>query len=409
MSTKKTITKKKGGRPRTGYLFRRDHSGGVLPIDGDSTCIIWLRYTHAGERVTQTLNTCDADEARRRRGEILAAAPGRSVDRRAYLEGLVRTGEWAKRELLGAEGRSIMIADGWAKFLSSRRRRNPGERTLKEYKTRWGQFAAWCAASGLRTFHDVDVAAAERYVVQLEAPRVVAGKAVDLSGDSVNTHLMCLRMVWGVVTPAAVSPWAGMRSAKGSAGSLWRRLTVLEVQALCRVAEPEYRLLVVLGFTSGLRLVDCALMEWSAVDLELGRLTVKPRKTAGRKRRSAGRGVVQPPILPDLRVLLSAVGSREGYILPAIAARYANGTLGKALAALWDLAGVKATTEGLASFRSLRVTFQSLCDDAAVSRVAIRSVMGHESEAMSDTYSRLDQAAVGKAVGAAIPALGISE
>ena len=61
---------------------------------------------------------------------------------------------------------------------------------------------------------------------------------------------------------------------------------------------------------------------------------------------------------------------------------------------------------GKASFHSFLATFQSLNDNAGVSRVITRSVAGHSSEKMSDHYSRLDVDKAREVLERSIPDLG---
>jgi len=189
---------------------------------------------------------------------------------------------------------------------------------------------------------------------------------------------------------------------KASKTMPYRRLDVAEVRRLHGKAKGNYRLLVALGYSTGLRLVDCALLEWPAVDLAGGFLRVIPRKTANRKRRAEGGGMVTPPILPDVAALLPKA-KRKGFVMPAVAADYQSQTIGGKLAKLFDLAKVKDTTAGRASFHSLRVTWMTLNDEAGTSRIVSRAILGHQGAAMSDHYSRADASKARDAVEKAIP------
>ena len=77
-----------------------------------------------------------------------------------------------------------------------------------------------------------------------------------------------------------------------------------------------------LGIYTGLRLGDCALMDWGSIDLARNRIMTIPRKTA---RHADGKPVVIP-LHPVLAAIIAEVPpeSRTGYLLPVTAKTYAR-------------------------------------------------------------------------------------
>jgi integrase len=393
------------GRQRTGHLYRRDKAGRTHGLDSNPEWNIWLRYTLEGKRVYVNLHTTDVDEAMQRRAENMGAAAGRTKDRVAYLKRLVKLGEQAKVELgISEHVATIPIERAFKDYIASRRRKDHSEGMIEEYLIRWDQFAAW-AKNRAKHIGDVNMKMAEEYARHLEAPRKGAnGKMVDMRANTVNAHLKCLRMIWNVLMAGQPNPWSGLRSVKASTVTPYRRLAQNEVKALYAKAAGEYRLLLLIGYTTGLRLVDAATLRWEQVNLKQGYITVVPQKTANRKTKDE-RGTIRPPIIPILKSALKSSGGSSGYVMPQVADDYAKEKLGKILAKLFADAGVDDNPSGKASFHSLRVTWMSLNDDAGTSRVVSRAVLGHTSSSMSDKYSRLDEKVKREAVAKAIPSI----
>ena len=95
-----------------------------------------------------------------------------------------------------------------------------------------------------------------------------------------------------------------------------RELTVEELTRVCGKLEGEMRLLFALGIYTGLRLGDCATMEWGKIDLARGFLQTNPHKTS--------KTLVRIPLHPTLAGMLSEIPSNEhtGFVLKEIAETY---------------------------------------------------------------------------------------
>jgi integrase len=234
------------------------------------------------------------------------------------------------------------------------------------------------------------------------------GRPLARTAGTLNTHLQLLRLVYRVLDAGWPNPFAGVVSALEADVKHYRRLSLDEIRAIHQLAAGDYRTLIEIGYSAGLRLNDAATLKWEAIDLPARSITVRPRKMA---RRKGAKGLVSPPIVEPLYSTLKAVTvkNRHGYVLKTIGPVYEDRgkrpPINKAIAALFKLAGVKSDAKGQASFHSLRVTWQSLNDDAGTGRPIARSILGHTGPAMSDTYSRIDADAARLAIERAIPAL----
>ena len=181
--------------------------------------------------------------------------------------------------------------------------------------------------------------------------------------------------------------------------------TLDQLRALLRGADEEWRGVILLGYSAGLRLGDAARLRWSNVELAdpVPLLRFHPQKTsrAGAKRRP-----LQVPILPDLEKYLQElpVTSRdpEAPLFPRLARKKVEGRIGlsNTFTRLIDTAGIDNPvlskgrgTKGRAvrrlSFHSLRHTFVSIMANAGISKEVRMKLAGHTSNA-HDRYTHLE-------------------
>lgn len=369
-----------GGTTRTGYFYRR-WRGKHLPASSGINGVIYYAYQVAGKRTVVCLHTTDLEEAKRRATPFLNAVAW--SDRQAYLEAMVRLGDAARAELQAPPADDVIpLASAWDRYVASRRRPASGTRTLAGYRQQFEAFRSW-APQGTHALHQVTPALAERYAYELDGQH---------ASGTVNAHLTTLRLVWRVLLPRAANPWAGVKSSKRDDRTHYRRLTLDEVKRILAVARGEMRTLCVIGYTTGLRLIDAVLLDWASVDIADGIITLTPVKT-----RRTGKSVT----IPIHPMLIDALGhDGTGPVMPGLAARYRSDptSLPKLFAEVLKSAKIEA-----ASFHCFRVTWQTLQDEGGTSRVFARAVLGHSSPSMSDTYSRAEVERMRDSVLSAIP------
>jgi integrase len=181
--------------------------------------------------------------------------------------------------------------------------------------------------------------------------------------------------------------------------------TLDELRALLREASPEWRGVILLGYSAGLRLGDAARLRWSEVELAepVPVLRFYPQKTSGSgpKRRP-----LEIPILPDLEKYLQQlpVTSRnpDAPLFPGLARRKVGGRTGlsntftRLIAAaginnpiLSKGKGAKGRAVYRLSFHSLRHTFISIMANAGISKEMRMKLAGHTSSA-HDRYTHLE-------------------
>ena len=156
----------------------------------------------------------------------------------------------------------------------------------------------------------------------------------------------------------------------------------------------------------GLRLGDCATLQWSEVDLISGIILRIPNKTARRN--------PKPVIVPIHGVLRSILADttkakRAGFVLPETAKEYASrpDNIARALKAHFTVNAITATAGKSddrvraavdVGFHSLRHTFVSLCREADAPLAVVEAIVGHSNPAMTRHYTHVSEQAAVKAI-----------
>jgi integrase/recombinase XerD len=185
--------------------------------------------------------------------------------------------------------------------------------------------------------------------------------------------------------------------------------TPAQVQMLINEATLEWKTCILLGYYAGLRLSDCVMLTWEAVDLAGSRLVVETHKTGE---------TLEIPLHPTLKThLFKLAGDTNGAICPILAAVPVGGRSGlsKQFLAVMRRAGIgndAVDTGGQRqlsrlSFHALRASFNSGLHNKGVDQELRRKLTGHKSDAMNERYTRTEMRTLRDAVNK-LPALKIS-
>jgi integrase len=181
--------------------------------------------------------------------------------------------------------------------------------------------------------------------------------------------------------------------------------TLDELRALLRESNEEWRGVILLGYSAGLRLGDAARLRWSEVELAepVPVLRFYPQKTSGS---GAKRRPLEIPILPDLEKYLQQLPVRsrnpEAPLFPGLARKKVGGRTGlsntftRLIAAsginnpvLSKGKGAKGRAVYRLSFHSLRHTFISTMANVGISKEMRMKLAGHTSAA-HDRYTHVE-------------------
>jgi integrase len=182
-----------------------------------------------------------------------------------------------------------------------------------------------------------------------------------------------------------------------------------QISALVKVAEGDWKGLIVIAFYTGQRLGDCANLRWRDVDLHKRTIRFQAGKT--------GDEVVSMihPQLEEYLLSLPTAKSDDQFVFPTLAQRTVS-PLSEHFRKLLKRAGIaqhviregnKAgrTVYGL-SFHSLRHSFSSILANAGVSEELRMALTGHRSRDVHQRYTHHELKRMRAAVEK-LPALGI--
>ena len=373
--------------------------------------LFMARWIVAGKTYARSTGTHNRREAEAKLAEF--TAPFRLGSEKRTLETFSKRIEGVAAELQEWQEKqpALSLPEGWTEYKKSGARPDSGERTLADYEGYYWGLMKWLKEKRpeRRELREVTPEDAEAYAADLKNTR---------SAGTFNKHIGFFRCMWRVLMDCKAArltcnPWERIQKRKVVPHSR-RELTVEELVRVCSAVSGEMRLLFGLGIYTGLRLGDCALIDWGSVDLARGRITVVPRKTM---RRANGKPVLIP-IHPTLAGMLADVpqGKRRGYVLPGAAAAYNKepSILTNRIQAVFRECGIKtqmAQGEGRKAltdvgFHSLRHTFVSLSANAGAPLAIVQAIVGHSNPAMTRHYFHEQESALAAAV-AALPNVAV--
>lgn len=383
-----------------GYKSCRGKGEGTLKLRGG---IYHAQWTVNGKTYSRSTGTGNKREAETKLKEFVA--PFRVKGEKAILENISVRLQGVQGEIDKAEAQrpALPISAAWETYKKAPNRPDSGERTLAGYEGQFGTFEKWL------NIHYPAITEL-RHVTQVVADEFIGYIGSTRSANTYNKYKTFFRCMWEVLKEVGrltINPWTNIRR-KVDVGHSRRELTVEELHRVVDSATGEMRTLFAIGIYTGLRLGDCALLEWGQVDLARGFISVIPRKTA---RHAHGKPTIIP-INPALSRVLLACESRKGYVLPQTAELYkrrSDGVTYRIQKHFRDC-GIKTVAEktsGMCNrvdvgFHSLRHTFVSLSANAGVPLAFVQAIVGHTNPAMTAHYFHKDENAL-KSATAAIP------
>jgi integrase len=326
-----------------------------------------LEMARGLEKAAREAKLGSLTEARTRAllGEILQGVSGQSLrvfSVREWLENFVKQKRKAKAEKTAARHEQMMIE--FVEFLGPRAERNIAAITTKD----------------ITDFRDVR-------------------HSLGLTPTTVNLDVTVLSAAFAAALRQGlipVNPCAGVEALKDKGQHRKDTFTTEQIGALLKVAEREWKGLILVAFYTGQRLGDCATVRWRNIDLvsEIKAIRFQQEKT--------GEELVSMihPELEDYLLSLPAAQSDDDFLFPTIAkqAQRNISPLSKAFRKLMKQAKiesrkVRAAGEGAVrtvyglSFHSLRHSFNSILANAGVSEEMRMALTGHKSRGVHQRYT----------------------
>ena len=323
----------------------------VWERDGDT-----LRH----RRVERSLATSDLDVARMLEQKLMSDARTASREARGAAKiDAILTGSTVRT--IRTVPRRVKVADAIAR---AERYTALGE-TAKKL---WGRFVR---EGRVKYMDELTPQAALTYLERV-APK--GGKYYNNTRSALNAIYKLLLVDCGM----DASPFANVRSRRVSSLSQ-RPFTSEEYRRILSVAESPWKEAVQIAWFTGLREKDVFTLKWKEIRGDLIRKL--PAKTARFRRE------VLIPIHPALQKVLDNLPRRGERVLGAWSYNPQYIGFRRAFGAILDKAGIHDGKGGRVCFNSLRNSFISRCDSAGIPRHAIRGIVGHVSDDMTDLYS----------------------
>ena len=351
---------------------------------------LYLVTRVGGKSKWVSLHTGDIETAKTRARKLLPPDDSEL----AWLRHLSRLGELANMELRRRSALATLTwGNLWDEFMS--RAAGTISATSEESYERWMRILADAA-------DELGLSPAD--ILRKEACAKIAAK---LMGAYISARRMLVfyRRVWrtlGLDRELWSSADAPVACGTTRAKEHYRRLSLGEIRKvrdLLLQRAPELADMVVLGYSTGLRLSDVAELERSEIETGMRFLNVVPNKT-----RTAKPLPLRIPLTEQARnLILQRLTSPPGgpYLFPT-AARHRPS---RKIAAAFRRCGVFSSGNGRASFHSLRATFISMMDEAGIPPHITDAITGHSGGGMHSRYTQPSAKALLAAVARAIPPL----
>ena len=403
----------KRGHKNGEHGLRRSNGSGTLMKSGKYYYALWYTTDGNGKRKrncvsTKTDNIDDAREFLKKMVKDYAIDDALGERERVAVAVRNSIGKIAvERAEIEDQKPALLLADGWKTYERSVSRPRSGEATFKNYGQWYGLFLSWVNAnhSEVTEMRHVTAAVANEYASHL---------LTRVRGTTFNRHMNALALVWRHVA-ADFNAEAKLKSNPfawdKATGTGIRRVTLShaerphrrrdlnldEIAKLLKEATGELRVLIALGFYTGLRLGDCALMRWEKIDRVNGLVVTRSAKTDEETRTR-----INPALV---KIIEESVKTKRGYLLPEIAALYNGGTTGRVklvrmIHNLFESVGIQTSTqeEGKRArpdcgFHSLRHAFVTQLERVGVSLSERQRLAGHATAAMTEHYTHADGSA----------------
>lgn len=335
------------------------------------------------------------------------------------------------------------IADGWMLFMECPKRpasckRYPAESiprhtTAANYRSYYERFTTWTGQ-----YHP------EARLLSEITPEIAGAfmESIRQCGASgtYNKYLQFFNCFFDILTEAGkypgVNPFRDIDRAAHQYNSK-KPLSVEQIAKLINTAAEDMKLIIALGYFTGLRLGDCCTLQWREIDLLRGVIERIPRKTE-RTIKDKAQGIVKIGIAPYLFELLAAIpeDTRGIYLLPRFAGKYLAGgdqQIIKWISKHFQSCGIEIHRPGTGiqtiidaetgeqrktgcraivevGFHSLRYSYISHNAEAGTPAAVIQRNAGHSNPAMTEHYTRIsDRAAVKYAAALQLPTISADE
>jgi integrase len=296
----------------------------------------------------------------------------------------------------GRVSRSTVTYDQvWGDFAATH---NAKPATMVFYDGHFKMLTRWLAANGCATVGDVTVDKAKAYLRHLDGDESTSGQTVD-------KHMVSLRMIWKTST-GSVGPWEGLKSSRKTPQVRHQPFSEDDLRLVINRADEPLRGLLMLMAYTGARLVDACRMKMISVQWRRGVIEYLPMKTGRRGSNPMMSKVGIHPALTDM--LKARVGELD--VLPywSVMHKRDQSAVVKMVQAHFIACGIETTIEVrgkrqcVYGSHSFRHAVQTMLSNADVHTSVIDVILAHKTPGMGGIYTHVSDKRVIDAI-AVIP------
>lgn len=203
---------------------------------------------------------------------------------------------------------------------------------------------------------------------------------------TVNLYLAKLKSVWSTLAPSSPNPWRRLKvSGRSTPRMDLSEEEFNEVMDEAHKVGGDVEYMFRLAAETAMRLSDCCLLRWEAVDMSRRTINFIPRKLI-----RTGK-TVQIPMSRTVVSLLSAraeSGTQRGYVSPKLASAWSCNFAQRRARRVFTSAGIPPRSGK--SFHSLRVHAITKMLEAGIPLATVQAIAGHASPEMTQHYYRCD-------------------
>lgn len=320
---------------------------------------------------TVNLYTCDLIEARALEAELMAKNKAARMHQRATAKirqlevaaGMRPVEDLPRPIIREQRKRRLKLADGIA---TAEKYRHVSRDSAKI----WNRFVR---DAGCVYFDEVTSDLALAYL-QKKYGGPESGKSFDNNKSALSAIFKFCMVDAGVeLNPFSVIPMRRFKSQHQ------RPFTEEEFRRIYRAAAEPWKTAALIAWHTGLREESVFNLEWGKLDGDV--ITVTPGKTA-----RFGRSV-QIPLHPQVMQRLSELPRVNGKIFGCFKFSMKSSGFRLYFGQLLSSLGITDNEIGIVNFNSFRDSFITRCDEAGIPRHAIRGIVGHLKDEVTDLYS----------------------
>lgn len=233
-----------------------------------------------------------------------------------------------------------------------------------------------------------------KYVSKKIAKEYMISISDKIGGESFNQRLAFYKRVWDLLKEEGhyeINPFEDIQKLKEEK-SIKKAFTTEELFKILDYIKDDLDMMCLfsIGLYTGLRLGDCACLEWSNVDLIKRTISIIPEKVK--------RYIKEPIVIPIhnslYNILLTVRENKKSdeFVLPEMCRTYKNHYLTKIIKRIFRNLGIKTyeivngRKKFLCGFHSLRHTFVSMNINGGMNPMLVQNIVGHSSVDMTRNY-----------------------